>query len=594
MATFLKETSFPSGNGSHFRLRLYYDLSQNISGNYSDVTFYLYFASVDGYSGSGASSNGYVNNNWVGSTTSVGRNAEVYLGSRTDRYNHNSDGTGSASYSASINSPWGIGTASLSGTLSLPTIPRYATLTSASNFNDEGNPTITFNNPGGFRINAKLEIGNTQIVRENIPNTGSYTFQLTSAERTLLRQKCTGKTLLVRETIATCIGGTTENYWSWQEKTMTMVNATPAKTRFDTIDTDNTTVNLTGSNTKFIKYKSNAKVNFNFTTKKYAKKSKLTINGVDLSGWAEKSSSNGTTTYEVEYTFNDINTNKIDIYVKDSRGYEYKETKTLNMINYIPVSANINTYRPQPTTGEIETKFTGNYFNGSFGNSNNNLTIRWKYRKKGDQNYSSYTILTLNDDYKISGNTFYSGNSSSERPIDLGNTYDYRYDYEFVFEINDLLSSTSKTITVPKGIPIIQWNKTKFQINGDLYIADNEGKNPKNFSEIIENSATVKSEYFTNIQVNYIRRWGNVVNFQFRAYISSDNIPNNTTFLSLPYFASGGSGFAGCLAYKGGNYTANTPVWCYLSEGKNLRCNGINGKEWLHINFTYITNDDYN
>lgn len=484
MTTWLNETSFPYGNGSHFRLRLYYDLSQNIAGNYSDVTFYLYFASVDGYSGSGASSNGYVNDNWVGSTTSVGRNAEVYLGSRADRYYHNNDGTGSAGYSASISCPWGIGTASLSGTLGLPTIPRQAIVTSATNFTDEENPTITFTNPAGFRMDAKLEFGGTQIVRSNIPNTGSYTFQLTDAERTLLRQKCTAKTMTVRETIATYIASSTANYFSWQDKTMTMINATPIKTRFDVIDTRSITVNLTDDNTKFIKYASNAKVNFNFSTLKYATLSVLRINGVALSNITPTSSDEGTTNYEVEYTINGINTNNVDIYIKDSRGIEYTDTKALDMIDYIPVSANVSAKRKQPTTGEIQTQFTGNYFNDSFGASNNQLTIMYKYKKVDEQGYSNYITLTENTDYTIENNTFFSGNYSSEYPIVLSPSFDYRYDYEIVIEFSDLLTSASKTLTVIKGIPIIQWNKTKFQVNGDLYIADSTGSNSRQITDL--------------------------------------------------------------------------------------------------------------
>ena len=484
MATWLNETSFPSGNGSHFRLRLYYDITQSTSGNYSDITFYLYFASVDGYSGSGASSNGYVNGNWVGSTTSVGRNAEVYLGSRIDRYYHNNDGTGSASYSASISSPWGLGTASLSGTLSLPTIARQAIVTSATNFNDEENPTITFTNPVGYRINAKVEFADEILVRQNIPNTGSYTFELTPAERTLIRQKCTGKSMTVRQTIATCISGTTETYWSWLDKTMTMVNATPTKSSFDVIDTNTTTTAITGDNTKFIKSASNAKVNFNFSTLKYATLSVMKINGVTIENITPESSSEGTTNYEVEYTINGINTSNINIYIKDSRGYEYTETKTIDLIDYIPVSANATANRKQPTTGEIETKFNGNYFNSTLGNTRNTLTIKYKYKKVEEQSYSNYITLVENTDYTIDSNTFYSGTYSSEYPITLSPSFDYRYDYEIVIEFSDLLTTASKTITVIKGIPIIQWNKTKFQVNGDLYVADSTGNNPRQITDL--------------------------------------------------------------------------------------------------------------
>ena len=586
MATWLNETRFPQGNGSHFILRLYYDISQSVDGNYSDVTFYEYFVSVDGYSGSGAATNGYINNNWVGSTTSIGKNATVFIGQRTDRYTHNADGTGSAGYSASLSSPWGIGTASLSGTLSLPTIPR------ASNI---GNQTLTINESktiswsrasNSFKHILKYSFGSASgTIGSNLDTSVSW------KPPTSLYQQMSGKSKTGTLTLETYNGGTKIG-----SKTATLtLNAKeseckPTQTSLNVIDTSTTTVNLTGDNTKVIKYKSNAKITFVFNTRQYSTLKSVTVNGTNVTSSAVKgTTSGGTTPYTLTYTINGISTNSLNLVVTDTRGYSYSTTKTLTMINYIQLSANTTFFRPQPTTGEIDLTFTGNYFNGSLGNTNNALTLQYKYKKASDSSYSNLITLTNNTDYKISGNTYFSGDSSSEEAINLGSSFDYQDDYEFVFYYSDKLSSGSKTIIVPKGIPIIQWNKEKFQVNGDLYIADSDGRNAKNFSEIIETSAEVSSQYFSNIQVNKVEKWANIVNFQFRAYLDAD-IPANTTFITLPYYAVGGSSFAGCLAFKGDNYRVSTPVWAYAETGINLKCSGMNSGEWLHINFTYITN----
>lgn len=480
MATWLNETSFPYGNGSHFRLRLYYNLSQNIAGNYSDVTFYLYFASVDGYSGSGASSNGYVNDNWVGSTTSVGRNAEVYLGSRTDRYYHNNDGTGSAGYSASISCPWGIGTASLSGTLSLPTIPRASNITNQILTINEQKTISWSRATDNFVHTLKYTFGNASgTIGNNLSTSVNWTPPDNLYQQLGNKQ---GNGILSLETYNNgVLLGTTTSILTLKANES---ECRPVKTKFDVIDTNNITVNLTDDNTVFIKNVSNAKVNFKFNTLKYAVLSVMKINGVALSNITPTSSDEGTTNYEVEYTINGINTNNVDIYIKDSRGIEYIDTKALDMIDYIPVSANVSAKRKQPTTGEIQTQFTGNYFNDSFGASNNQLTIMYKYKRVDEQGYSNYITLTENTDYTIENNTFFSGNYSSEYPIVLSPSFDYRYDYEIVIEFSDLLTSASKTLTVIKGIPIIQWNKTKFQVNGDLYVADNTGSNPRQITDL--------------------------------------------------------------------------------------------------------------
>lgn len=129
MATLLKTSNFSGVNGSHFYIELWQTNSQNVSENKSTVTYDLYFGSKDGYSGSGASYYGYIGKNWedrtqVGNGSSIGKNTKIYIGSTTRTYNHNSDGTCTASYYALLDTPWDLGHADLGGTFTLPTIPR--------------------------------------------------------------------------------------------------------------------------------------------------------------------------------------------------------------------------------------------------------------------------------------------------------------------------------------------------------------------------------------------------------------------------------------------------------------------------------------
>jgi hypothetical protein len=113
-------------------------------------------------------------------------------------------------------------TSTYGGTWYLDNIPRQATVDSANDFTDVDNPTITFSNPGNFPINARLEFAGISIHKEEIANTGSYTFNLTEAERELLRQKCIGHTMPIRFVIGTKINSTTETNWHWEDKTFYM------------------------------------------------------------------------------------------------------------------------------------------------------------------------------------------------------------------------------------------------------------------------------------------------------------------------------------------------------------------------------------
>jgi hypothetical protein len=115
-----------------------------------------------------------------------------------------------------------------SGEWTLDSIPRKATLTSVPNFTDVDNPSISFSNPGGFPIDVWLEpnpIGDHLCERKGIPNTGSYTWILTAAERDALRNKCAGISCPIRVGIYTTIGST--QHADYRDVTYTMT-ANPA------------------------------------------------------------------------------------------------------------------------------------------------------------------------------------------------------------------------------------------------------------------------------------------------------------------------------------------------------------------------------
>jgi hypothetical protein len=110
------------------------------------------------------------------------------------------------------------------GSYDLTSIPRQATITSASDFTDLDNPSISFSNPGGFPMDVWLEpnpVGDHLCVKNNIPNTGNYTWQLTDAEREQLRNKCSGKpSCKIRLGLYTTIGGV--QYADYKDKTYTI------------------------------------------------------------------------------------------------------------------------------------------------------------------------------------------------------------------------------------------------------------------------------------------------------------------------------------------------------------------------------------
>ena len=115
-------------------------------------------------------------------------------------------------------------------------------------------------------------------------------------------------------------------------------------------------------------------------------------------------------------------TSSLTLIATDSRGLFTNLTKTQNFVNYFTPSLSFDAFRTTPTDSEIKVNFQGTFYNGSFGSQNNTLTLGWKYRIKGTENWTNGGTLVLNTDYKISGNTFYSGDGSSAEDIILSSS----------------------------------------------------------------------------------------------------------------------------------------------------------------------------
>ena len=253
------------------------------------------------------------------------------------------------------------------------------------------------------------------------------------------------------------------------------------------IDTNSTTTTLTGDNNKIVIGYSNAQVTYTITPNNGATITSQTINGVAL----------GTS----PYTITNTTLGTFNIVVTDSRNF----TSTLSIakptINYIPLALNINDlYRTAPASDEVKINFQGTYFNNTFGNTTNSLTLVCKYRVKGASAWTTLRTLAQNTDYTIDGNTFYSGTSSLATDIILNsNAFSYNNVYEIAIFYQDALIDSFTYKTVPKGVPVVNWEDGLFNVNGDLTISDTDGQNP------IDVGAGIIQEMNTNTLGTYIK-----------------------------------------------------------------------------------------
>lgn len=166
------------------------------------------------------------------------------------------------------------------------------------------------------------------------------------------------------------------------------------------------------------------------------------------------------------------------------------------LIPYIPLTFSANLWRTEPTTGEVEIEYSGNYFAKNFKDEesntvSNSLSLFWKYREKGTESWIDGTALEPTID---ANNNTYSGRQS------LGIIFDYRKQYEFIVLYNDkLMEQTSSIYPVSRGFPIFWWSEDAVHIMHKLYVADKEviGGNWTLLSENIEAQVKTKLDNVT-------------------------------------------------------------------------------------------------
>ena len=350
----------------------------------------------------------------------------------------NHDNNGNANLNASAEA--GIYTYAVNcrgnGSWSLPQIPRYPTITSAPNFNDEQNPTIQFQNLAKiYSLRAKIEAGgNAQlIVRDLDKSATSCTFNLTTNERNKLRELAkNSNTLSVRFTIC-AMNGNTELSASFVDKTMTIINANPTIQSISYKDTNTKTTAITEDNSIIIRNNSQLQFTFNnLNAYKYATLSNVSVN---INGTIKTANLSGTSGSSKTLDFGVVNmTSDTDatIILKDSRGFTATYTQKIKIWDWQLPYATIKCNRLNNFYTQTELKVDGMM---SSLNNKNELTIQYRYIQDGGSSWSDYKT--------IANNTLVT--------FDIDNNYDWTVQVV----VADKLGSTTYIRYIEKGIPIM-------------------------------------------------------------------------------------------------------------------------------------------
>lgn len=342
-------------------------------------------------------------------------------------------------------------------------------ITGANDFNDEQNPYLTFSRPSGLDVHVALEFAGHTIRRDYVSGT-SYTFNLTEAERTLLRQSATSNSLGVRYVVCTVENGS-EVSWSWLDKTMTIVNANPVFTDFIFEDINPNSVALTGNNQIFINKISKVKVTVPVANKMVAlkeaspKRYEMTLGSTNSVAYSD---TNG-----VYAEFNNVETDNIFVTAFDSRNNKQPVNKKATILPYSePTFSNIKIGRQNGVGTVVDLSVSGNYSTTNFGEATNTI-LNVAYTKDNGENW-----IDITDKFIFTDGTFSSIAGAVLPDFELGT------EYEVIFMVTDggivdgtnysLRSVSSAKQTINSGQPILDINKTKKGV-GVNCIAEDEG-----------------------------------------------------------------------------------------------------------------------
>ena len=387
----------------------------------------------------------------ISSSQKIKYNSYTTLLSKTVTIPHNADGKKSIYVEAMIDHARFDSTYH-GFTVDLTDIPRQATITAVQNFNDEQNPVLTYSNPAGEIVTSldaciSLTGSNPDVPYRAISKTGSsYTFNLTSAERTTLRNATpNSNTLTVYFYVRTVIAGQT--YYSNKPATMTIVNGNPTISGVTYKDNNASSVAVSQNDQVIIQNQS--QLLFNFSTLTALKSATLTTIEVTINAVTKSMTLSGASRSNVSLAFGQVNTSSninASIKLTDSRGNTATVSKAITIEEWTAPTAIITLARKQNYYSDTDL-----YVNADFSSlgGKNSITITYYYKLSSASSWT--TGGTMQDDDTVTMN--------------LDNTQEWNVKVT----ITDAFATTSYILSVDKGIPIIFFDRLKRSVGVNCF-----------------------------------------------------------------------------------------------------------------------------
>lgn len=212
------------------------------------------------------------------------------------------------------------------------------------------------------------------------------------------------------------------------------------------------TVVLTGDSAVMVRGRSNAVISAYASAHNGASIARLVCTCADGQQFA---SASGT----LSGTINGVYSGDFAITATDSRGNTNIFSASKVLIPYVNLTVDIGVSINADGTGIVSC--SGNWFNGTFGATENTLEVQYRYKEQGGT-YSGWYGM----DASAGGNTYTASASFSG--------FDYQTTYVFQARALDRLSAVPSSEKAVKSCPVFDWGENDFNVNGTFKINNTE------------------------------------------------------------------------------------------------------------------------
>ena len=234
-----------------------------------------------------------------------------------------------------------------------------------------------------------------------------------------------------------------------------IVNGEPTAT-YTIVEQDEKVISLLGaSSNKIIKNASDLLFTITPTALKGATISNVKINDVN----ATLSSGN----YVLNIT--NLTTGTFNIVITDSRGLTKTYTATKTLLDYIACQINNwSIQRETQVSSNLILNANVNVWNSTIDGNTNTIVVNYSIDNENWTTIPSSSYTITDNVLKITN-------------LNLSNIVVYTSTATFYLDISDILSETKENYQIAKGIETYSWGENDLQVNGEIYVADEEGNN---------------------------------------------------------------------------------------------------------------------